>query len=333
MHAPCPVPISARRMRPFALIVVLSLLALAAGISPLAAQTDPVVYRLDKGSTFQRGCFPPCLCPVMQTGTERGTFLLTHVGSDPMFENYRVDEVNWTVSSAGQELRVTGSGTYRVGGEFAVQQQLVLDLKVGDNPVERFDSGLRVGGGEFPRITIPISIHGQVCFDTFFNLTASPVPLSEIRTYRLTSQSSYQSGCVSPCDCPVIESPIRGGLTLIPVDRGPLFAEFSVTQVSWLVSPDPTGADPVGLPVTGFGTYRIEGEVASQQRMALELKLGQDSPVLFDSGLVPGGGEFPRVDIVISRMVSTCLTTAFEIHTKPTRMRAIAPDADAESGP
>ena len=328
MHAP--VPVSARRSRHLSLFLVLSFLIVAAGISSLAAQTQPVIYRLEKSSTFQRGCFPPCLCPVMQTGTERGTFLLTHVGSDPLFENYRVDAVNWTVSTAGTELRVTGSGTYRVGGEFAVQQQLVLDLKVGDNPAERFDSELLYGGGEFPRISIPISIHGQVCFDTLFNLSAAPVPPSEVKTYRLVPESSYQSGCVSPCDCPVLDSPMRGDFTLVPVDRGPLFVEFSVTQVSWLVSPDPTGADPVGLPITGVGTYRIGGDVASQQRMALELKVGENPPALFDSGLVPGGGEFPRIDVAVSRTVSTCLTTTLEIHAKPTR--ACPAHSEVESG-
>src|SRR5262245_19961161 len=119
MHEPCRVPGAARRARSFATFSAVSLLLLVASISALAAQTaagsDPVIYRLDKSSTFQRGCFPPCLCPVWQTGTERGTFVLTHVGSDPLFENYRVDEVNWIVSSAGQEFRVTGSGTYKVG--------------------------------------------------------------------------------------------------------------------------------------------------------------------------------------------------------------------------
>ncbi len=331
MHAPCRVPGSVRRIRSLILLITLSLFILAAGTSTLAAQTDPVIYRLDKGSTFQRGCFAPCACPVWQTGTERGTFLLTHVRSDPLFENYRVDEVNWTVSTAGQELRVSGSGTYRVGGEFAVQQQLVLDLKVGDNPVEHFDSGLLYGGGEFPRISIPISIHGQVCFDTLFNLSAAPVPPAEIKTYRLVPQSSYQTGCVSPCDCPVLESSVRGGFTLVPVDRGPLFVEFSVTQIRWLVSPDPSGADPAGLPITGTGTYRIGGEVASQQRMALDLKVGQDPPTLFDSGLVTGGGEFPLVNVVVSHTVSTCVTTAIEIHAKPTRMCA-APSGTAEPG-
>jgi hypothetical protein len=32
------------------------------------------LYRLERGSTFSRGCFPPCLCPVFSTEELRGTY-------------------------------------------------------------------------------------------------------------------------------------------------------------------------------------------------------------------------------------------------------------------
>ncbi|HEU5181702.1 MAG TPA: hypothetical protein VFW45_13005 [Candidatus Polarisedimenticolia bacterium] len=321
MHAPCRVPVSARRTSSLALIALFFLLILAAGISPLAAQIDPVVYRLDKSSTFQKGCFDPCMCPVMFSGSERGTFVLRFTGSDPLYDNYRVEEVNWTVTVPGQEIRVTGSGTYRVGGEVALQQQLILDLSVDGAAAEHFDSGLVTGGGGFPRIAITISIHGQVCFDTVFRLSAAPVPASELKAYRLSPESRFLRGCSDPCDCPTLDPvPVRGSFTLVPLERGPLGTEFSVVQVKWLVSPDPIGGDPSGLSVTGSGTYRLSGEVAAEQQMKLDLKLGTDPPVAYDSGLVPGGGGFPLLDVTIQRTVQTCLTTAFELHAKPVRM-------------
>ena len=40
--------------------------------------------------------------------------------------------------------------------------------------MRRFDSGLLYGGAEFPAIRIAISLNGQVCFDTVFDLHAAP---------------------------------------------------------------------------------------------------------------------------------------------------------------
>src|SRR5215470_17187349 len=161
------------------MVLISARFALALGEA--SAQTDatsPTIYRLSAGSGFQQGCFPPCLCPLQQGVSVRGTFRLASTGSDGLFDSYSVDEVNWIVSMGDRELLVTGSGTYTIGGEFAVQQQLVLDLKVGDDPVQHFDSGLAPGSAQFPDINVTISIHGQVCFDTVFLVDASPVPRS-----------------------------------------------------------------------------------------------------------------------------------------------------------
>src|SRR5262245_7255924 len=82
------------------------------------------------------------MCPVLLQGPVRGGFRLTYTGSDPLSDNYRVDDVKCRVRRPSDELVVTGSGTYRVGGQFARQQELTLDLQVGSGPVQRFDSGL-----------------------------------------------------------------------------------------------------------------------------------------------------------------------------------------------
>lgn len=83
----------------------------ALGIAPSFAQTtntESHVYRLAKTSTFERGCFPPCLCPVTEGGVERGTFLLTAAGSDGLFDKYRVSEVNWIVMVTGGDRGALG---------------------------------------------------------------------------------------------------------------------------------------------------------------------------------------------------------------------------------
>src|SRR5439155_11849287 len=124
--------------------VVISVLLAATGVAAaqISTATVPILYRLDKGSDYEQGCFGPCACPVLINTPAAGTFVLTPAGFDGLYNNFKVTEVNWIVSINGTDTFVTGSGTYKVGGEFAVQQELALDLKVGDNAVQHFDSGL-----------------------------------------------------------------------------------------------------------------------------------------------------------------------------------------------
>jgi len=93
------------------------LCGVAAASDPLWAQTGsgPVLYRLNKDSSFVQGCFPPCLCPIMIAVPARGTFLLSPTGFDGLFNNYTATDVNWLVSVNGKETVVTGSGTRPVG--------------------------------------------------------------------------------------------------------------------------------------------------------------------------------------------------------------------------
>jgi len=105
---------------------VLALVIVMAATAPAGAQstTSPTLYRLEAGSSFSRGCYGPCLCPIFTTKDIRGTYTLALDHVDPLFTWYRVEKVNWVVALGGVDTRVTGSGTYRVGGEVAVQRQM-----------------------------------------------------------------------------------------------------------------------------------------------------------------------------------------------------------------
>lgn len=48
-----------------------------------------VLYGLLPGTTFQKGCISPCLCPISISEEVTGTFLLIPEGPDPLFINYR----------------------------------------------------------------------------------------------------------------------------------------------------------------------------------------------------------------------------------------------------
>ena len=166
-------------MRPCFIILLAAAVVLSLGTSVVPAQdrpTHPVLYRLETGSTFQQGCFPPCMCPLMQEQPLHGTFRLVYTGSDWLFDNFDVQGIKWKTEVAGTPTWIRGSGTYRRGGEFVVEDYLELDLAVGNTSPQHFSSGpLRHGAnGVFHRIDISISLHGEYCLDTVMHLDARP---------------------------------------------------------------------------------------------------------------------------------------------------------------
>ena len=320
--------------RRFALLaaVIVSVLLAATGVVVAQTATDtPILYRLDKGSNYEQGCFGPCLCPVLVNTPAAGTFVLTPAGFDPLFNYFKVTEVNWIMSINGTDTLVTGSGTYKVGGEFAVQQELSLDLKVGDNPVQHFDSGLVGSTVPYPGIDVTISINGMTCFDTVFHVVTSPVPIDQIRPYRLVSGSSFQRGCFNACDCAIGEElPMTGTFALVPLSATPLSNEFAVVNARWRVS-DPTATGALsGFPVRGAGFYLFGGEFALQQRMNLIMKVDKEDPAHFDSGLVPGGG-LARIDVKVSVVGAVCLDTILTIHAEPRKLFRQSPRTDGDA--
>jgi hypothetical protein len=155
------------------------LIALAAG-RVAAGSSDggpaPVNYLLREGSTYARGCFPPCECPMMEQGALSGKFRLTEIGFDGLFTYYDLTAIDWTAALSSGDRAIAGDGSYRVGGEFAVEHQLTADLKVGSDPLDPYDSGIVIGGNTFPEIDVEISLHGGFCHDTVLHLVAGPGP-------------------------------------------------------------------------------------------------------------------------------------------------------------
>jgi hypothetical protein len=152
--------------------IVCMMLAPAAGASPTDLPGTSQ-YQLGPSSEFETGCFGPCLCPVFLRLLQ-GTFTLQEDGVDPLFTHYKVTDVRWTVPGATSAATITGSGTYKVGGEVAVQHEMTLDLSVDGGTPQHFDSGLVLGGGDFPRIVIDISLHQETaCVDTVMHVDAT----------------------------------------------------------------------------------------------------------------------------------------------------------------
>lgn len=112
------------------------LLGLLLGIAPLAAvkgQTPPGntiwVYTLVNGSQLTEDC--PVCDHVTAPIPMRGTFQLRALGQGPLFSNYAVENIAFqTEQTGGRRYKVSGRGTFRIGGEIGVQQDLILETTI-----------------------------------------------------------------------------------------------------------------------------------------------------------------------------------------------------------
>ena len=159
-----------------ALLALIAALAASPGLGQ-STTPRPRIYRLHRGSTYQHGCFPPCMCPMMLEVPLRGVFRLVPTGSAGGFLTFAVTDVTWVADLPSGPVKITGTGTYRLSALATTvhQQQLALDLVVGNDLIQRFDSGLVPATTDFPKIDVEISIHGQYCVDTVMRLHASPL--------------------------------------------------------------------------------------------------------------------------------------------------------------
>ena len=158
------------RLRPIAAVV------LATAALPAFSQVldRPTLYRLERTSTFKKGCFAPCMCPMQETAPLRGTFRLTLISVGNVHDFYEVTGVRFRAQrSNGEVVEITGSGTYAVS-TIIDNQRMDLTLVVGNDPPTQFHSGDVPGGAEFPRIALPVSINGMFCLDTVLDLRAKP---------------------------------------------------------------------------------------------------------------------------------------------------------------
>ena len=297
---------------------VTELAAVAALATAASAQvgTAPTLYRLDAASTYEEGCQPPCACPIASTDDLFGTLTIRFSAADPAgYLHYAIEDVNWVVDLLGNERRVTGSGEYRVGGQFALKHELQLDLSIdGATPV-RFDSGLVLGGGAFPTIDIAIAQNGFYCWDRVFRVTASEVPAGQSVPFGL-ARTLYQEGCLPPCLCPISIQRTLGRFELLDLGPAsdPAKRHYALLDISWRTRPAPT---PAGQTFEGFGMYSLDAATV-RQRLICDLTDGNGVRQRFDSGLVGGGAAAPariRVDIAANGFY--CFDKVFRLRARP----------------
>jgi len=287
----------------------------------------PVLYRLSPPSTYINGCFEPCLCPVQFVEEVRGTFKRSPMASSSnTVRRWRISEVNWHVP-LGNGIRVTGSGVYSVGSPFPItlmMHRLELDLAVGDQQTQRFDSGWLplTNAADLTSVTIDVSMNGMVCFDTVFEIDAAPVPANEIRPYVLVN-SQFLEGCYDPCDCLLLQRGLFGTMNMVSLDGSNTspHRSWAVTDVQWLIGPGANSPAIVGprSRVTGYGIYTrgpSGNTQAPSHRMIADLFVAQNTPERYDSGNVPAPPQTTPatvVDIAIANNGFECFNRVFDL--------------------
>jgi len=179
------------------LLSFLTKAALAILLSCGVVVAGPDLYRLNKGSGFQFGCFfSPCMCPIMSPQPVSGTFFLTSNGSSNQFRTYAITDIDWKYSINGNTTVVTGRGTYSVS---STQQQFTASLQMNGGKTEHFDSGLVTNSASFPFPNIKVSIctNRQHCVDAVFNINASPIPVPQLQVQPGSSNELVVSWAVS----------------------------------------------------------------------------------------------------------------------------------------
>jgi hypothetical protein len=91
-------------------------------------------YMLLEGSQLVDDCY--CGRPAI-SGPMRGTFELRLLSLGPLFATYAVTNIAFTASLANQTYKVSGHGTYQVGGEVALLQDLSLQTEIHDGTASR----------------------------------------------------------------------------------------------------------------------------------------------------------------------------------------------------
>jgi hypothetical protein len=310
----------AKRMR--AAFVCLFALASTSALLPTESSASaaanpapaPVLYRLDADSNEVQGCFDPCKCPIWLNDDLVGTMVLRFDYSAPnWFDYYQVADVNWVLGYGANAKRVTGRGTYRVGGPVALMQQMTLSLSIDGAAPVVFDSGLVAGGGAPNAIDVAVAMNNFFCFDRAFTISAEPVPAVEIVPYKLNAGATFTEGCQDPCLCPIWQTGLKGGFGLVDLGLAsdPAFMHYALVDIGWRTQSTPSRG------FKGLGIYGIDA-VGVQHQLVCDIAEGSGKRQRFDSGLVPGGLAFaPQIDIDMALNGFFCWDQVFGVHAQP----------------
>jgi hypothetical protein len=140
------------------------------------------IYTLLAGSELTDDC-PICGRPTIVVPMT-GTFRLRFLDQNPLFARYRMEAISFHAGSTnGPNYRVSGSGTYQIGGEVAVMQDIFLDVAIDNgfaNTSARCVNSDRFVTEPWPRIQVTA---GQTngTLTTLYSLTLVTEPALQFR--------------------------------------------------------------------------------------------------------------------------------------------------------
>jgi hypothetical protein len=168
----------------FPLALLLLVLLLVASRSDAGTTSEGVRtwrYQLLPASYLIEDC-PPCAGPT-RLEPMRGTFDLRLVSENPLFTCYELTSIAFTAGYiVGRTYNVTGHGTYSVGGEVALRQDMFLELRIDDGNSNRLcylTNGTPAVNRLWPMIeTTLVQTNGT--FVQVYNLHLFAAPLREM---------------------------------------------------------------------------------------------------------------------------------------------------------
>lgn len=163
------------------ILQVMLLTCVMATTPGLAQSTDPnpQQYTLINGSQLVDDC-PVCGRPTILVPLT-GTFTLTLLDQNPLYTRYELSDIFFQGGSkAGLEYKVTGKGTYQIGGEVALLQDLFLDVAIENGYATtqaRCVNTNRAVYAGWPKIAISVDqTNGTPTQVYYLTLVAVPVP-------------------------------------------------------------------------------------------------------------------------------------------------------------
>lgn len=140
------------------------------------APSRPWEYRLLHDGALVDDC-PICARPTIPQKMT-GSFQLRLLEHNPLFARYAVENIDFSAGSAGT-YRVTGHGTFRIGGEVALMQEISLELLIDDgitNTVCYFTNQSTALERTWPMIDIALEqTNGTFIQQYSLRLAAAPV--------------------------------------------------------------------------------------------------------------------------------------------------------------
>ncbi|MGC8989567.1 MAG: hypothetical protein ACP5MD_05550 [Verrucomicrobiia bacterium] len=216
-------------------------------------------YRLLPGAQFIDDCMmcgrPTYLLPM------EGTFSLRLVEENPLFSTYAVEEISFRAGTPpGLYYKISGTGTYQVGGEVALVQSMNLKVQVDDGSTTRLctftNNPSHVTRG-WPLIEIALDqADGNPM--RFFRMTFVADPIREV--WFSTSHGFTTGVQPSPAEH------VRGGDLVSDTGRPVLLNTYLRGHLGLMPSPDPPdlGLDCVDILPGGELAFSIEEDAFSE---------------------------------------------------------------------